>query len=66
MTIQIAIQILLTVLITGGCTFLATSFVSITKDKVKLQKWFAFTAKCMWLIHFVALPAAIINLIWSF
>jgi hypothetical protein len=66
MTIHMAIQILLTVIVTGGCTLLATNFITIAKDHLKLQKWFAYTARSMLLFHMIALPAAIINLIWSF
>ena len=66
MTIHIAIQILLTVLVTGSCTLLAINFITIAKDAVKLQKWFTRIARIMFMIHMVALPAAIINLIWSF
>ena len=65
MTLQMAIQILLTVIVTGTCTVLATNFVTIAKDAVKLQKWFGFTVRGMFLLHLVLLPAAVINLIWS-
>ena len=66
MTTQIAIQILLTVLVTGACTLLAINFITIAKDAVKLQKWFTLTARSMFIFHMFAFPAAIINLIWSF
>ena len=66
MTLHMAIQILLTVIVTGTCTLLAINFVNIAKDAVKLQKWFSFTVRSMFLLHLVLLPAAIINLIWSY
>jgi hypothetical protein len=65
MTMQMAIQIILTVLVTGTCTVLAMTFVTIAKDAVKLQKWFSITVRSMFLLHLVLLPAALINLIWS-
>ena len=65
MTLHMAIQILLTVIVTGTCTLLAINFVNIAKDAVKLQKWFGFTVRSMFLLHLVLLPAAVINLIWS-
>jgi hypothetical protein len=60
-----AIQILLTVLVTGACTVLAMTFVTIAKDAVKLQKWFSVTVRILFILHLFAFPAAIINLIWS-
>ena len=66
MTIHMAIQILLTIIVTGTCTLLAINFINIAKDAVKLQKWFTLTAKSLFVFHMIALPAAIINLIWSF
>ena len=65
MTLHMAIQILLTVLVTGTCTLLAINFVTIAKEKIKLLKWFTITVRSMFLLHLVLLPAAIINLIWS-
>ena len=65
MTLHMAIQILLTVLVTGTCTLLAINFVTIAKDQIKLLKWFTITVRSMFLLHLVLLPAAIINLIWS-
>lgn len=64
-TLHMAIQILLTVIVTGACTVLAMTFVTIAKDAVKLQKWFSYTVRSMFLLHLVLLPAALINLIWS-
>jgi len=65
MTLHMAIQILLTVLVTGTCTLLAINFVTIAKDQIKLLKWFTITVRSMFLLHLVLLPAAVINLIWS-
>ena len=65
MTLHMAIQILLTVLVTGTCTLLAINFVTIAKEKIKLLKWFTITVRSMFLLHLVLLPAAVINLIWS-
>ena len=65
MTLHMAIQILLTVLVTGACTLLAINFVTIAKDQIKLLKWFTITVRSMFLLHLVLLPAAVINLIWS-
>ena len=65
MTLHMAIQILLTVLVTGTCTLLAINFVTIAKDKIKLLKWFTITVRSMFLLHLILLPAAVINLIWS-
>ena len=65
MTLHMAIQILLTVLVTGACTLLAINFVTIAKEKIKLLKWFTITVRSMFLLHLVLLPAAVINLIWS-
>ena len=66
MTTLMAIQILLTIFITGTCTLLAINFINIAKDAVKLQKWFTLTAKTLFVFHMIVFPAAIINLIWSF
>lgn len=66
MTFHMAIQILLTVLVTGGCTTLLANFVDVAKEHVKLKKWFIASVKTSFIIHGIALPAAIINLIWSF
>ena len=65
MTLHMAIQILLTVLVTGACTLLAINFVTIAKDQIKLLKWFTITVRSMFLLHLILLPAAVINLIWS-
>ena len=65
MTLHMAIQILLTILVTGTCTLLAINFVTIAKEKIKLLKWFTITVRSMFLLHLVLLPAAVINLIWS-
>ena len=65
MTLHMAIQILLTILVTGTCTLLAINFVTIAKDQIKLLKWFTITVRSMFLLHLVLLPAAVINLIWS-
>jgi hypothetical protein len=61
-----AIQILLTVLVTGGCTFLATNFVTVSNNYLKLQKWFMWTVRISLIVHAIVFPASIINLIWSF
>ena len=66
MTVHIAIQILLTLVVTGICTLSAISFVTVAKEYEKLQKWFEWTARILFVIHLIAVPAAIINLIWSF
>ena len=66
MTVHIAIQILLTLVVTGICVLSAISFVTVAKEAVKLQKWFEWTARILFVIHLIAIPAAIINLIWSF
>ena len=66
MTTHMAIQILLTITVTGICTLLAISFIDVAKEAVKLQKWFTLTAKSLFVFHMIAFPAAIINLIWSF
>jgi hypothetical protein len=60
-----AIQILLTVLVTGTCTVLAMNFVTIAQNAVRLQKWFGITIRVLFVVHLIALPAAVINLIWS-
>ena len=65
MTLHMAIQILLTVLVTGTCTLLAINFVTIAKEKIKLLKWFTITVRSLFLLHLFLLPAAVINLIWS-
>ena len=61
-----AIQILLTVLVTGSCVLLSTIYVSIDAKWVKLKNWYDVTTRLLLLIHAFALPAAIINLIWSY
>lgn len=61
-----AIQILLTVLVTGGCVLLSMIYVSIDKKWIKLKNWYDVTTRLLLLIHALLLPAAIINLIWSY
>ena len=61
-----AIQILLTVLVTGGCVLLSMLSVTIDKKKVKLLNWYLTTVRLFLIIHAFLLPAAIINLIWSY
>lgn len=61
-----AIQILLTVLVTGSCVMLSMFYVTIDKKKVKLLNWYTTTIRLLLLVHAFALPAAIINLIWSY
>jgi hypothetical protein len=61
-----AIQILLTVLVTGGFVILSMTYVTIDKKSVKLKNWYDVTTRLLLLIHAFALPAAIINLIWSY
>lgn len=66
MTIQMAIQIILTLAVTGACTFLMASYVTVSKERVKLQKWFVLSLRILMVVHAIAIPASIINLIWSF
>ena len=66
MTMTMAIQILLTVLVTGGCTLLTMNFVRFTKDDIKIRKWFEYTVRILFVLHLFAFPAALINLIWSY
>ena len=66
MTLHTAIQILLTVLVTGGFVLLSMIYVTIDKKASKLKNWYDVTARLLLLIHAFLLPAAIINLIWSF
>ena len=61
-----AIQILLTVLVTGSCVMLSMFYVTIDKKKVKLLNWYLTTIRLLLIVHAFALPAAIINLIWSY
>lgn len=63
---HMAMQILLTILVTGGCTLLLVNFVDVAKEHVSMKKWFIISVKTSFIIHGIALPAAIINLIWSF
>ena len=66
MTMTMAIQTLLTVTVTGIFILLAMNFVQFTKDNFKIQKWFEYTVRILFVLHLFAFPAAIINVIWSF
>lgn len=66
MTFHMAMQILLTVLVTGGCTLLMANFVTVANDYSKLQKSYMWTVRILFIAHAIAFPASIINLIWSF
>jgi len=65
MTMTIAIQILLTLLLTGACTLFIFENVSVDEKYAKMNRWFMWTARVLILLHAVLIPAAIINLIWS-
>jgi hypothetical protein len=60
-----SIQILLTVLITGACTLFVFENVTVDEKQVKLLNWFTWAARVLILIHAILLPAAVINVIWS-
>ena len=65
MTIIQSMQIILTLVVTGVCSILALQFVSVAKEQVEMQKWFAWTLRILLMFHAIAFPAALINLIWS-
>lgn len=64
-TLTMSIQILLTVLITGACTLFVFENVTVDEKQVKLLNWFTWAARVLILIHAILLPAAVINVIWS-
>jgi hypothetical protein len=66
MTMIMAIQIILTLAVTAACTFLAASYVTVAKERVRLQKWFVLCLRILMVVHAIAIPASFINLIWSF
>ena len=66
MTMTMAIQTLLTVTVTGVCLLLTMNFVRFTKDDIKIEKWFEYTVRVLFVLHLFAFPAALINLIWSY
>lgn len=61
-----AIQILLTVLVTGSFVMLSMFYVTIDNKWIKLKNFYDVTTRLLLLLHAFALPAAIINLIWSY
>jgi hypothetical protein len=61
-----SIQILLTVLITGVCTLFVFENVTVDEKQVKLHNWFMWSARVLILIHAILIPAAVINVIWSY
>lgn len=62
----ISFQILLTVIITSACTYLIATNVEVDDKAVKTKQRFNFILKILIFIHAILVPAAIINLIWSF
>jgi hypothetical protein len=65
MTMTIAIQILLTLFITGACTLFVFENVTVDEKYTKLDNSFKWVSRVLILLHAVLIPAAIINLIWS-
>ena len=64
-TLTMSIQILLTVLITGVCTIFIFENVTVDEKQAKLRNWFMWSARVLILIHAILIPAAVINVIWS-
>jgi hypothetical protein len=62
----VAIQILLTILITSACTYIIATNVDVDDKAVKTKQRFTFILKVLIFIHAILVPGAIINLIWSF
>lgn len=62
MTVVQSLQIILTLIVTGMWTFL---FDLVTKDRILSKKWLLRTGQFLLVFHAIALPIALINLIWS-
>jgi len=65
MTFAIAIQVLLTVVVTAACTYLLYTNVEVNEKYVRMNLWYTWLIRFLLVFHAVALPASLINLIWS-
>jgi hypothetical protein len=62
MTLLQSIQIILTLTVTCGCTFLIDLAIG---NYINTNKWCMRTGQFLVVFHAIALPLAFINLIWS-
>lgn len=62
MTPTQCLQLILTLVVTGACTAV---FGITFRTQIASNKWLMWTGRSLMAVHFLALPVAMILLIWS-